>query len=644
MTRHGLGRGRAIDRRGELAAAICVLTVVLVAVAGCKSPQAHREEADAVAARIIDRKQQEALGRTEPFTIERPATTLRRRLLKAQGLPISHDASVGVDAIEPVEHWPKRSNYLTKQRWAPPRIVEQSADEPIRLSLEQALQVAALNSRDYQTQKESVFRTALDLELERDAFRNSYGGLIESLLVAAPGSDPDELGLENTGELSLERRLKSGATLSTRLLIDLAQLLRPTRTNSAGLFADLSISVPLLSGSGRHIVTEPLTQAERNMIYALWSFERFKRTFAVRVASDYLQVLQQLDVVRNAESNYRRLIESAQRTRALADAGRLSEIDVDQVNQDVLRARDSWIRARETYEQQVDRFKLLLGLPTDARIGLASAELNRLAETAEAALGEAGVVEGADEPTARAEGYTVEDGELEVRPPGKAGAGPMELAPARAIALALMQRLDLRAAGERVADAQREVFVAADALRPGLTLSGSASAGERRGIGSADEPNAGLEFAEGDYRVGLALDLPWEKTAERIAYRNALIDLEAAARDVQALEDEVKFEVRDALRQLEQARTSYRIQAEAVALAERRVESSNLFLQAGRAEIRDVLEAEEALVNAQDALTDALVSYRVTELELQRDMGVLRVDHQGLWREYDPDNDGPAGG
>ena len=71
-------------------------------------------------------------------------------------------------------------------------------------------------------------------------------------------------------------------------------------------------------------------------------------------------------------------------------------------------------------------------------------------------------------------------------------------------------------------------------------------------------------------------------------------------------------------------------------LAQRRVASTNLFLEAGRAEIRDLLEAQEALVTAQNALTAALVSYRVNELALQRDLGVLEVDHQGLWREYTP--------
>ena len=63
-----------------------------------------------------------------------------------------------------------------------------------------------------------------------------------------------------------------------------------------------------------------------------------------------------------------------------------------------------------------------------------------------------------------------------------------------------------------------------------------------------------------------------------------------------------------------------------------------MFLEAERegVQIRDVLEAEESLVSAQNDLTSALVNYRVAELELQLDMDVLEVSEKGLWREYRP--------
>jgi outer membrane protein TolC len=108
-------------------------------------------------------------------------------------------------------------------------------------------------------------------------------------------------------------------------------------------------------------------------------------------------------------------------------------------------------------------------------------------------------------------------------------------------------------------------------------------------------------------------------------------------RNLQELEDRVKSDVRDALRTLLSARESVQIQARAVRLAQDRVRSTSLFLEAERAQVRDVLEATEDLISAQNSLTGALVSYRVAEIELQRDLGVLAVDEKGLWVEYEPD-------
>jgi len=610
---------------------IAVAVVLAVAwAAGCRSPQGYREQADDVAHDIIQRGQQRAVGEAQPFTIETPVQTLRRRLLQAQRLATAGDVSLGSDQVKPTEHWPD-DNYLDRDRPDPNHIVEIEPNQPVQLTLTQALQVAARNSREYQDEKESVFRTALALDLERDEFRNTYAGLIRHVFTSDLSGNVDETGIVSSPELSVDRQLKSGISLASRIVVDLARMVRPDGAFSEGLFVDFSVTIPLLAGAGEHIVTEPLTQAQRNVLYALWQFDRFKRTFAVNVASNYLAVLQQLDRVDNAEGNYRRLIESARRSRALADAGRLSEIQVDQVNQDVLRARDQWIAARESYERRLDQFRITLGLPTDARVDLDPDELNRLAERGREALG---VEEGAEDMTAA---YTVDGNDVTINPPSDRFKGRLELPVDEAVGIALNQRRDLQVQLEQVDDARREVMVAADALRPGLTLTGGGSFGERRGVGSADQPRAELRPEKGDYNVALTFDLPWEKTAERNAYRNALIDLERSVRNVQSLEDQVKLDIRNVLRQLRQTRESYTIQARAVELAERRVDSTNLFLKAGRAEIRDVLEAEEALVNAQDALTEALVSYRVAELELQRDMGVLEVNERGLWREYIPE-------
>jgi outer membrane protein TolC len=95
--------------------------------------------------------------------------------------------------------------------------------------------------------------------------------------------------------------------------------------------------------------------------------------------------------------------------------------------------------------------------------------------------------------------------------------------------------------------------------------------------------------------------------------------------------------VRDGLRALAQSRESVANQAQAVRLAEKRVRSTDMFLQAGRAAVRDLLDAQEALLGAQNGLISAIVSRRVTEWELQRDLGKLEVTVDGLWQEYRPE-------
>ena len=99
---------RAVGRDKTSAVILAILLVCLVvSQAGCRSAAKHRADADRVAAEIIAEKQQEALGRTEPFDIKRSSRTLRRRLLEEQHLDYTGPWSLGTDMLEKPEHWPK---------------------------------------------------------------------------------------------------------------------------------------------------------------------------------------------------------------------------------------------------------------------------------------------------------------------------------------------------------------------------------------------------------------------------------------------------------------------------------------------------------------------------------------------------------
>jgi outer membrane protein TolC len=616
--------------RGRIFHLLFGLVSMVVLLTGCQ-PSHYRLKADEVAKTIIQEKQEQALGKTEAFTLERPSDILRRRLLVQQNLPHAGEASLGTDNLTPIEHWPEKG--YPKATLSPDHITSLEPGKPLKLSLMEALQIGARNSFEYQTRKEDIFRSALDLDLERNEFRSTFGGVIDSLISSNLTGEDTVTGTETTGSVDWSRKLKSGVEFSAALAIDLVKLLTQDRSSSLGLVVDATIAIPLLRGSGRHIVTEPLTQAERNVIYAIWEFERFKKTFAVSVAGDYLDVLRRFNEVENAAENYRNLIASTRRSRQLANAGRITEIEVDQSLQNELRARNRWVSAQKSHKSRLDAFKGFLGLPPDAEIELDKSELDRLVVQVsrlmpdiahEEVFNARGDIPPADEP-------------IELVQPSREGAGPLEMDPALAIRLGLENRLDIRVLLGRVYDAQRKVVVLADQLGAELTLFGSAALGESRSIETAELDNAKLRADKGIYSALLTIDLPLERTAEQNAYRNGLISLERTVRDVQELEDGIKLAIRDRLREMVEARESLKIQARAVRVAEKRVKSTSLFYEAGRAQVRDVLEAQEALIDTRNALTSAVVAYRIAELAFQRDTGLLQIDEEGLWKEYAPE-------
>lgn len=589
---------------------------------GCKSPAEHRDEANEAAYGIIDTVRERELGAVEPFTIETPADSLRRRLLLDQELPFSDRSSLGAREAERIEEWPDDGYFAPRGDEDAQPVWDTSGT--LMLSLIDALRIGARNSREYQQQKELVFQTALALDLERDRFRHTWVGLLGGGLERDLAAEPHTTSAIGSGELGWTKRLMTGGAMSVNLAVDLVRLLTQGAESSFGILADATVAIPLLRGSGEFVVTEPLRQSERDVIYSIYDFERFKRAFAVDVASEYYAVLQLLEEADNERENYRWLIDATRRSRRMAEAQRLDQIQVDQTEQDELDARDAWVQALRAYESRLDRFKQLLGLPVDARIELDRVEFERL------------VAATAFQAPAVTPEHVPADAPIEIVPPRRAGGGPFELAPEDAVVIALENRLDLRIAVGRIFDAQRAVAVAADGLRPDLTLLGNAQIGERRGISDGAQPNANLRPERGTYSVFSLLDLGLERTAERNLYRLSQIDFEGLVRAAQATEDQVKLDVREDLRILMEARERLQIQSQSLALAERRVDITSRFLEVGRAEARDVLEALSDLVDAKNVLSLERVRYRIAELALQRDLDLLHVTEDGLWTELDP--------
>ena len=610
---------------------ILSLLTFLVIISGC-SAKHHRTKADKTALSIIKKAQTSVLGKSDDFSIERPSDILRRRLLTEQELAIYGNESLGTDALEKIRHWPEKT-YPAPIKSAEINIKVPENKEPVLINFIQALQIAAENSFDYQSQKESLFRSALTLDLNRNDYSFKTGVSGDSTFSVNKASEDTVKGAEHSGGLSLNKTLKDGSRLAANLTFDLVNLLTQGKQSSSGINADASISIPLLRGSKTYIKSENLTQAERNVVYAVYDFERYKKTFAVNIAVNYYNVLRQIDQMKNTEENYKNTITSARRTRRLADAGKLAEIEVDQAVQRELTARNRWISSTEQYKNRLDSFKQLLGLPPDSLIELDRSDLDNLIAYVSEIVPKTNI-----ENVSEASGeIPPADAPIVLKEPDRSNRGPMEFDEVEAIRLSFENRLDLKVSEGKVYDAQRNVIIKADALGTELTLLGQARAGESRSLGTASLEDGKLRLYRGFYSAILSIDLPIERTAERKAYRESYISLESAVRSFQKLEDDIKYSIRQSLRSMSEARESLKIQKLAVSVAEKRRKSTMLFFDAGRAQIRDVLDAQESLLTARNSYTSAVIDYRVAELEFQRNAGVLEIDKNGIIVEYSPE-------
>ena len=521
--------------------------LLMALLAGCKSADEWRADADREVGEILAERQAE-LGVEAPFELERPADTLRTRLLGE---------------------------------------FEAGRAEPLTIDLVAALAIAAENSREWQDQRERLFRSALDLTLTRWNFAVQENGTLSAFLDGTGSQAESEGFLAN---FNLIKLLGWGTRFTGDIGIDFLRDVGSGDGWDAVSHLSLNITQPILRGFGRAIVEEPLTQAERDVLYEARAYERFRRTFAVRIADSFFRVLEQLDRLENEEANFQNLVKLRERNEAFAEAGRLTDIQVDQARQDEFRARDRLISARRDLEGALDDFKLTLGLPVELELALDEGGLRALEAW---------------------HGLRVDLAERDV------------------VALALIHRLDHLTVVDRLVDAERGVLVAADALRLGLDLGVSAD------LASAEGRPLALHGDEITWGLDLGLDLPIDKIPERNAYRRTLIARDAAVRELEQSTDEVRSELRDALRRLAAARASYEIQQGAVGLAERRIESAALNLEAGRASTRDLLEAQDDLLTAQNDLAANLTDTILAGLELYRDMELLEVGEQGL--QIDPD-------
>ncbi len=459
-------------------------------------------------------------------------------------------------------------------------MVEELAGPRQVYALSEAITYALRHAREFQTEKEQLYLSALALSLERFLWTpQPFANLSYEFADYGQIRDFDR-AMTAVAEAGASQRLPLGGEVTARVLAtwmrDLGEHVTTAETGQMILEAD----IPLLRGAGR-VALESRYQAERNLIYAVRVFERFRRAFVVDIAREYFSLLAVRAEIENARLSEQALYEEFKRSAALAATQRALQVDADRAEFEYLQAQNAVVNATATYQTALDRFKIVLGMPAATQIDILDSAWDLVSP---------------------------------------------DVAEGQAIDTALRYRLDLLNDHDAVDDARRAVRIAENNLLPDFDFRGS--------VAMETKPNKKNVLAYNTerttWRGAMALEIPVNRKVERNDYRTSLIDLRRSERNYDLRRDEVRVDVRDALRQLEQARLSMQIQAKNIVINQFRADQARELLRKSRLESnRDVVEAEQGLLSARNRYAQAESDYRAAVLQFLLNTGTLRLDDGG---------------
>jgi hypothetical protein len=590
-----------------------------------------------------------------------------------------------------------------------------------KVNMQQAWLLALMNARFYQFNLETLYLTALPVTLQRFAFEPQFYASLGQVTGVpqngngAGGSFPPTPGVAASSGVSFNyaTRFAPGGQVSVLNLGTVAgfgklfnsggQLLMGFANEVAFNFVNknpaqptvisalpISFVQPLLRGGGRAVILEPLTQAERNLLYAVRTFALFRQQFfVVTLTGGTIQNFGQgfnlvgfsapgntdptigfIPVVFNLveiEVDRRNLVflESlAKLYQELiqGEASGLSRLQVDQVMQRVLAGRQALEADKITYRTQLDEFKMQLSLPPDTPmvVDMSLAEpfyrvFNAVDNWQRDSRRSLEQLPGIIAQIPELEDVDIE-GRSALKPYRNYRSTLKEFLPDNeeiledllqsAVRISLEYRMDLMNNRAQLYDAWRQIRFSANALKGILNLTLSNNVYAPNG---GPNPFAFLSQAK-QFSLALNAELPLVRVSERNAFRTALISYQRLRRGLQTAEDNLKVQLRNDLRSVHIAYITYEIakrnfelnvrlkdQAFEAIIAPPQGGAQALAQQANSAvQTTNLLNFQQQLILAMLALTNGWQAYQTARLILYRDIGILPYDEWEAFSELYP--------
>ncbi len=273
------------------------------------------------------------------------------------------------------------------------------------LKMDQAIELGVVNSNTYQTFREGLYLATLPVTQQR--FNFAYQWAATSDWVRQYAGPQSDVGPQNnwtgTSSLGFSKLFATGALLTTDFVNTTAFNFGANGGLTSSSLINLNFAQPFLQGGGKAVTLEPLAQAERNLIYSIRSYARFREQYNIAIAlgtalpsdlpaaigtsgTNPISVLAALNIASTDVSGgfvgylstlYRecdmaadkKYVQDLQRALRIIEAyqegGMFSPLQVEQVRSTLLNAQNTVLNDVQFMTNALDQFKLLLGTPTN---------------------------------------------------------------------------------------------------------------------------------------------------------------------------------------------------------------------------------------------------------------------------------------
>lgn len=312
------------------------------------------------------------------------------------------------DATSPIEKKPDNATEEPKhpiQAYFDEALIDR--EKGFLLKLDQAVELGVINSREYQNFREELYSAALPVTQQRFNFAYQWAAFADFIRQwAGPKSN---VGLQNNwtvnSSIGFSKLFSTGALLT----LNFANTTIFNFVGSQGLTSQSTINLnavqPLLQGGGKAVTLEPLTQAERNLFYAVRAYFRFREQYYVSIAlgsnlpnslataaggtgggGSPISVLAALGIASTDVSGGfvgylptlfrecdlaadKKLVHDLGKTlkiyEAYEEGGIYAPLQVDQVRSTYIQAQNTVLTDQQFVMNALDQTKLILGLPAN---------------------------------------------------------------------------------------------------------------------------------------------------------------------------------------------------------------------------------------------------------------------------------------